>query len=84
MKLYEGLGRMTNAEYIEIARKDATWREIAASWAIEGIQMTEANEVIAGRMIVGEIDLAEAVRLIRSNAGVQVQAHELPISDTLN
>lgn len=61
---------MTDSDYIEIARQDRVWREIRASFAIEGMVMTEANEIIAGRMATGEIDLATAIRIIVQDAGL--------------
>lgn len=81
MKLHEGVNKLTNAEYIDIARNDPTWREIVASFAIEGMLMTEDNEIVAGKMIVGEISLVEATRIIRSNAGVPVQAGQVGLSE---
>lgn len=75
---------MSDADYIEIARNDSTWREIAASFAIEGMVMTEENEVVAGKMIAGEISLPEAVKLIRANAGVPVQAGEMMIAESVH
>lgn len=84
MKLYEGVGKMTNDDYISIARNDSTWQQIAASFAIEGLKVTEENEVIAGKMIAGEIDLADAIRMIRASAGVPVEASELMPADSLH
>ena len=84
MKLHEGVGKMTNAEYIDIARNDSTWREIAASFAIEGMQMSEDNEIVAGRMIAGEITLAEAIKIIRENAGVPAEAGHVELTDSLH
>ncbi len=75
---------MTNAEYIEIARNDSTWREIAASFAIEGMQMTEDNEIVAGKMIAGEIGLAEAIQIIRTNAGVPGHAGHVDLVESLH
>jgi len=61
---------MTDSEYIKLARRDSTWREIVASFAIEGVTLTDENEIIAGKMISGDIEVAEAICLIRQNAGV--------------
>jgi hypothetical protein len=59
---------MSDVEFIALARTDRTWREIAASFAIEGLVLTEANEIVAGRMIAGQIDLPSAIRIIRESA----------------
>ena len=84
MKLHEGVGKMSNEEYIAIARNDSTWQEVAASFAIEGLKMTDADEIVAGKMIAGEIGLPEAIRIIRSNAGVPMQAGEVDLADSLH
>lgn len=84
MKLREGVGKMTNDEYIDIARNDSTWREIAASFAIEGMEMSEDNEIVAGKMIAGEISLAEAIKIIRKNAGVPAEAGHVELTDSLH
>lgn len=84
MKPNEGVGKMTNADYINIARNDSTWQDIVASFAIENIVMTEQNEIIAGKMIAGELSLPEAIRQIRENAGVSVQAGEMDIAESLH
>ncbi|MFJ1470062.1 hypothetical protein [Massilia orientalis] len=60
--------KMPNDAYVAIARSDNTWREIVASFAIEEMIMTEENEIIAGRMIAKEIDVTEALAIIRANA----------------
>lgn len=84
MKAHEGIGKMSNEDYIEIARNDSTWQEIAASFAIENMVMTEENEIVAGKMIAGEIGLAEAIRLIRESAGVPAQAGEMDLAESLH
>ena len=75
---------MSDADYIATARNDSTWREIEASFAIEGMQMTDDNLVVAGKMIAGEIDLREAMRMIRAKAGVPAAASELPIGEAVH
>ena len=67
---------MKDSEYIELARRDSTWREIVASFAIEDMMLTEENEIIAGKLISGDIEMAEAIRLIRQNAGVTEHGDE--------
>jgi hypothetical protein len=62
--------KMTDSDYTELARRDSTWREIVASFAIEGMTFGERDLNIGGKMISGDIDLSEAVRIIRENAGI--------------
>jgi len=85
MKLNElkGLTAMTDTEYADLARNNATWQEIAASWALEGIHMTYNNEVVAGRMIAGEISLQEAVAEIRQAAEVVFDPSQMAIIETI-
>lgn len=37
--------------YIELANNHPAWQQIAASWALEGIIVTDDNAEQAGRMI---------------------------------
>jgi hypothetical protein len=85
MKLNElkGLAAMTDNEYADLARNNPTWQEIAASWALEGIQMTYDNEVVAGRMIAGELSLPEAVAQIRQAAQVVFDPSQMAIVETV-
>lgn len=61
---------MTDFEYIRLARRDKTWQNIVASFAIEGMTTTIENEIIAGKMISGDISIDQAIRLILQKAGV--------------
>jgi hypothetical protein len=61
---------MTDFEYIKLARRDTTWQNTVASFAIEGMTITIENEIIAGKMISGDISLAQAIRHILQKAGV--------------
>jgi hypothetical protein len=56
---------MSDADYIAIACADRTWMNIVAPFAIENMVLTIENEIIAGRMIAGETDIAGAVQIIR-------------------
>jgi len=38
---------------------------IVASFAIEDMTLTKADEIVAGRMIAGDTDIADAVQIIR-------------------
>lgn len=67
---------MTDPEYIELARRDSTWREVVVSFAIEDMMVTEESEIIAGKMIAGEIELIEAISLVRQNSVVTEHANE--------
>lgn len=70
---------MTDSDYIELARGNSTWREIVASFAIEGMTFGDENLIIAGKMISGDIEVSEAIRLIRDNAGIAVHEREARI-----
>lgn len=85
MKLNDvkGLTVMTDDEYAELARNNQTWQEIAASWALEGIRMTSKDEVLAGRMIAGELSLQEAVAEIRLKAQVVYDPSQMAIIETV-
>jgi hypothetical protein len=61
---------MTDFEYIQLARRDTTWQDIVASFAIGGMTITIDNEIIEGKLISGEVLLAEAIRLILQKACV--------------
>lgn len=67
---------MTDSDYIKLARSNSTWREIVASFAIEGMTFGEENLIIAGKMISGDIEVSEAISLIRDNAGIVVHEGE--------
>jgi hypothetical protein len=83
MKLNEGFVPMTDDEYAALARAHSGWQEIAASWALEGIIMTRKEEIVAGRMIAGELSLNEAVTEIRSKAQVVVDPTQMAIIETV-
>jgi hypothetical protein len=52
--------------YIDLARAHPAWQEIAASWALEGIAMTDDDAERAGRMIAGHANLEQVVQEIRA------------------
>lgn len=74
---------MTRDEYIALARDNSTWQEIAASWALEGISISDDNDEIAGRMIAGELTLDEATVEIRRKAGIPFDPSVAPINESV-
>lgn len=84
MKVPVGVRSMENDKYVALARNHPEWQQVKASFAIEGMALTEDNEVIAGRMIAGEITLQEALTEIRRQHGVQLRASDAPISESVN
>ena len=52
--------------YIDLARAHPAWQEIAASWALEGITMTDDDAERAGRMIAGHASYEQVVQEIRA------------------
>jgi len=52
--------------YIDLARAHPAWQEIAASWALEGIAMTDDDAERAGRMIAGHASYEQVVQEIRA------------------
>jgi hypothetical protein len=52
--------------YIELARALLAWQEIAASWALEGIVMTDDDAERAGRMIADHATYDRVVQEIRA------------------
>jgi hypothetical protein len=52
--------------YIDLARAHPAWQEIAASWALEGIAMTDDDAEHAGRMIAGDASYEQVVQEIRA------------------
>jgi len=59
---------MPDDAYIAIARADNVWREVVASFAIEGMLLSEDVEIIIGQMIAEEISCAEAIAIIKAAA----------------
>lgn len=53
--------------YIELAYATPAWLELAASWALEGIVMTDDDAERAGRMIAGHATYEEVVHEIRAS-----------------
>lgn len=52
--------------YIELAHATSAWLELAASWALEGIVMTDDDAERAGRMIAGHASCEQVVQDIRA------------------
>lgn len=50
--------------YIALAHASDEWRQIKASFAIEGMILDDSNAEIIGRMIAGEMTLRQAQRLV--------------------
>jgi hypothetical protein len=55
--------------YIDLAEGHEDWQQIKASYALEGIELTDENAALAGRMIAGEITLAEAMAELNKTHG---------------
>jgi hypothetical protein len=53
--------------YIELAHATPAWLELAASWALEGIVMTDDDAERAGRMIAGHASYEQVVQEIRAS-----------------
>lgn len=47
--------------YIEIANNSTHWIQTKASFALEGIELTDVHAERAGRLISGNIDLAQCL-----------------------
>jgi hypothetical protein len=58
---------MPKDAYIAIARADNVWREVVASFAIEGMSLSGDIEIIIGQMIAQEISCDEAIAIIKAN-----------------
>lgn len=54
----------SDAEFIALAKADPLWHEVVASFAISGLTLTDENALIAGKLLAGEIDVNEAMRII--------------------
>lgn len=52
--------------YIDLANAHEAWREIKASWALEGIEVTDDNAMQAGRMIAGDVNYEQVIQEIRA------------------
>lgn len=52
--------------YIDLANAHPAWQEIKASWALEGIGLTDENAENAGRMIAGDITCAQLMDELRA------------------
>jgi hypothetical protein len=55
--------------YINLANTHPDWQEIKASWALEGIELTDDNAEQAGRMIAGDITYAQLINEMRIKHG---------------
>lgn len=53
--------------YIELAHATPAWLELAASWALKGIVMTDDDAERAGRMIAGHVSYEQVVKEIRAS-----------------
>lgn len=63
---------MRRRRNIRLARNDVAWQQTVVSFALSGIEVTEENEEIAGRMLSGEIASEQAIEIIRKQQGVKV------------
>lgn len=59
---------MKDANYIEIARNDSTWREVVATMQISGFNMDASTEILVGKMITGELTLTKLIEVVTSSA----------------
>jgi hypothetical protein len=86
MYMNEAIGVSTmkrDSEYIALAMGNKSWRQVEASFALEGIDATDDDRVIAGRMIAGELTLDTAITEIRRQHGVAIDAGRAPFVETL-
>lgn len=60
--------------YINLANAHEAWQEIKASWALEGIEVTDDNAMQAGRMIAGDITYEQLVNDLRAKYGRQTSS----------
>lgn len=51
--------------YIDLANAHWAWQEIKASWALEGLHVTDDNAERAGRMIAGEVSYSQISEELR-------------------
>lgn len=47
--------------YIDLANADLTWQQVKASFALEGIELTDDNAEQPGRMIAGDVNYKQLV-----------------------
>jgi hypothetical protein len=52
--------------YIDLANVHPIWQEVKASWALEGIELTDDNAEHAGRMIAGDITYVQLIDELRA------------------
>ncbi|MGG7607029.1 hypothetical protein [Massilia sp. BKSP1R2A-1] len=62
--------------YIDLANAHPAWLEIKASWALEGIELTDDNAMNAGRMLAGDVTYTQLINELRIKHGRQ------PLSDS--
>lgn len=56
---------MSEAEYLEVARNDPAWREVVASMKISGFTLDVDTEILAAKMIIGNVSFNEMVQIIK-------------------
>jgi hypothetical protein len=56
--------------FIDLAHASENWRQTRASFALEGIKLTDDDAERAGRMLAGAITLNQGVAEIRRRAEV--------------
>jgi len=59
---------LKNMNYLDIARNDSTWREVVASMQISGFDIDASIEILAGRIISGELTLSNAIDVVSLSA----------------
>ncbi len=52
--------------HIDMAHAHPAWQEIIASWALEGIPLTDDDAERAGRMIAGHASYQQVIQEIRA------------------
>lgn len=60
-----GTEELRRRRFIKLAEQHPAWREIAASFSLSGIYVTEDNAAIAGQMIAGELTVHEVIEQIK-------------------
>lgn len=56
---------MSEAEYLEVARNDPAWRDVVASMKISGFTLDIETEILAAKMIVGNVGFSEIVQIVK-------------------
>ncbi len=56
---------------ITIANNDSEWQNIKASFSLSGLETTDQDAEIAGRLLSGQITLEEGIAEIKRDLGLE-------------